>query len=92
MPVDEETFGDPMWDGLDLVEYDSVPTWKYSSPHNIRRTTEQANPDYAVSCGENCHAAAGAEVYLREADLYEEGSPLPDYDANLPVVIEDFHQ
>ncbi len=87
-PVSTTTYD--TW-GLVLPEL-TAPTWKYASPHNIRLETAQTTSE--GSCGASCHAASptNTEIYLREADLYDEGSPLPDYNANLPIVIEDFHR
>ena len=73
--------------GLSLPEYDSKPTWQYSSPHNVRRWTPQTTlPDGETRCGVMCH---GTENYLTEADLYDDtGAPLPDYNANIGIVLE----
>jgi len=90
-----DTFSDDMWGVLTsgLDDFDSRPTWRYSSPHNIRLWTEQTRVEGARSCGDNCHDEADTfnGFYLREIDLYDDGTPLPDYDANLPVVIDEFH-
>ncbi len=95
VPVSEtDTFNDPMWDGLELNNFDAVPTWKYSSPHNIKLWTAQTTVEEGQGCGFSCHDGEDTYkgIYLRETDLYDEfEAPLPDYDANLPVVIEEFH-
>jgi hypothetical protein len=79
VPVDPDTYAD--W-GLSLPNYLDEPTWKYSSPHNVIRNAPQS-----ASCG-TCH---DSEYFLRETDLYEADgvTKLPDYDANLGVVIPD---
>ena len=82
-PVDPGTFDD--W-GLSLPGYDNVPTWKYATPHNIIRVTDQVGE--AGSCFSSCH---GTDYYLTESDLYEADgtTPLPDYQANIGIVITD---
>ncbi len=87
VPVSTTTY--ESW-GLSLSEL-TIPTWKYASPHNIRKITDQTTSDGA--CGASCHASSptSVDIYLRETDLYDSGTPLPDYNANLPIVIEDFH-
>lgn len=84
IPVDTETY--EIFGLTDLPNFDDLPTWKYSSPHNILRWTEQTTVEDGAGCGSNCH---DSDYYLREADLYDEfGTPLPDYNANLPYVID----
>jgi thiosulfate/3-mercaptopyruvate sulfurtransferase len=81
-PVDPDTYAD--W-GLSLPNYDSKPTWQYSSPHNVRLTTAQTSPPEGEGCAFACH---NTENYLIEADLYDDtGAPLPDYNANIGIVI-----
>jgi hypothetical protein len=96
VPVDpDSTYNDPMWggSGLDLDNFNDVPTWKYASPHNVIRNTTQCE-DAGGGCGSSCHDNADTYkgYYLREVDLLDAlEQALPDYDANLPVVIEEFH-
>ena len=88
-PVSTETYED--W-GLDLPDFDTIPTWKYSSPHNIQRWTAQTTVEEGQSCAASCHGSGnGTEsFFLREADLRDEqGAPLPDRDANLSVTVPD---
>ena len=84
VPVDPGTFAD--W-GLDLPNYLSRPTWQYTSPHNIRRVTAQA-----IGC-DTCHDSPDGPngYFLRESDLYEDDgvTKLPDYDANIGIVVPD---
>jgi len=88
-----DTFNEAMWGGLELSGFDDIPTWKYASPHNIKLWTPQTTVEQGQDCGAACHDTQGTYngYYLRETDLYDDGTPLPDYDANLPVVIEEFH-
>ena len=87
-PVDPETFAN--W-GLTLDQYDSRPTWQYTSPHNIRKSTAQTTVETGQSCFAACHGSAdGPDGFLlRESDLYEEDgtTPLVDYSANEGIVI-----
>lgn len=87
-PIDPNTFAN--W-GLSLPDYLSVPTWQYTSPHNVIRSTPQTAAVDGQSCAYSCHQSAdGADGFLlREADLYEADgtTPLVDYDANIGIVI-----
>ncbi|HOX24857.1 MAG TPA: hypothetical protein PLL30_03715 [Candidatus Krumholzibacteria bacterium] len=87
-PVDPETYAN--W-GLDAPDYDSRPTWQYASPHNIALATPQTAAVAGQNCAYSCHRSpSGPDGFLlRESDLYEADgtTPLPDYEANLGVVI-----
>lgn len=87
-PIDPESFAN--W-GLSLPEYDSKPTWQYTSPHNVIRSTPQTAAVDGEGCMYSCHQSAdGPDGFLlREADLYEEDGTtrLVDYDANIGIVI-----
>ena len=87
VPVDPSTFSS--W-GLSLPGYLDAPTWKYTSPHNIQRWTPQTTVEPGQSCNASCHGGAGG-VYLRESDLYADDgvTPLPDYQANVDLVMPD---
>ena len=90
VPIDPGTYSD--W-GLDLPGYLDEPTWKYASPHNILRWTPQTVPGQGGSCSLTCHRTpdSPAGYFLRESDLFEADgvTRLPDYDANIGVVIEE---
>ena len=88
VPVDPNTYED--WGlVLDPTYYDTEPTWKYASPHNIQRWTAQTTS--AGFCGGNCHGGGTDNIYLMESDLYEEDgvTVLPDYNANIGIVMDD---
>jgi len=92
VPIDPGTYAD--W-GLDLPGYLDEPTWRYTSPHNILERTPQTTVEEGLDCFSACHATQDSPDgwFLRESDLYEEGGgvQLPDYDANIGIVIrEDF--
>ena len=85
IPVDPGTYAD--W-GLTLESeyYNSEPTWKYTSPHNILLQTPQTTVESGEGCSASCH---GSEYYLTESDLYgaDGVTALPDYEANIGIVI-----
>jgi hypothetical protein len=87
-PVDPGTFDN--WN-LDLPAYEDKPTWQYTSPHSIQRSTPQTAVAEGDGCMTACHGAAdGPEGFLlRETDLYEADgvTPLVDYQANIDIVI-----
>lgn len=81
IPVEPE-----MYDvyGVTLTDYASLPTWKYATPHNIRRNTPQT-----ASCA-NCHDERG--VYLTSAyldSLVTRGVGLSDEIAANAAVVTD---
>ena len=89
VPVDPGTYAE--W-GLALPQYTSVPTWKYTSPHNVLRWTPQTTPpEGSTSCSATCHGTPATRdgIFLREIDLYAEDgvTPLPDYEANIGIVM-----
>ncbi len=89
VPVDPGTYDD--W-GLNLPGYLDVPTWKYTSAHNILRNTPQTTVEEGQACGTACHGTPDSPQgwFLRESDLYDgNGQPLPDYNANIDIVITD---
>ncbi|MFN2371631.1 MAG: hypothetical protein ABR506_10850, partial [Candidatus Krumholzibacteriia bacterium] len=84
--VSPETYAN--W-GLTLTAFEDKPTWLYSSPHNIRKSTLQTAAVAGESCSYSCHqSATGFEgVLLRAADLGDPGTPI--YNANIGIVIPD---
>ena len=86
IPVSEDTFRG--W-GLDELEsYDAVPTWKYTSPHNIRRWTAQTDTTGGKSGCEGCHTdTPEQDFFLRASDL--EGLTPGEQSANQNVIVPD---
>ena len=76
-PIDPNTFSD--W-GLALPNFDALPTWKYASPHNIRRNTPQTDTTGTGSCMAVCHNSE--TIFLRAADLRDY-----EVNANAGVVV-----
>ncbi|MBW2147572.1 MAG: hypothetical protein JRI22_11180 [Deltaproteobacteria bacterium] len=62
-------------DGMDPVDFYTLPTWKYASPHNIRRTTE-----HSKNCN-NCHG--NEDLFLSESDMY----PKKNIKANRALIV-----
>ncbi len=80
IPIARDTYAD--W-GLDLPHYDSEPTWKYASPHNILLKTAQTDTTGGKRCGASCH---GSDLYLTLDDLQ---THYPDeVEANKNIVLE----
>ncbi len=71
--------------GLALSDFESKPTWLYSSPHNIRKSTEQTAIIAGQSCSFSCHQSDS--LLLRAGDLGDPGTPI--YNANIGIVIPD---
>lgn len=68
IPIAEDTY-EP-WGIGSLTNYESVPSWKYASPHNIRLLTNRTSADgETASCGP-CHETPDeGGFFLRQADL-----------------------
>lgn len=77
IPIARDTFSS--WGIADLVNYDSEPTWKYATPHNIQRWTPQTTVENGW-CGQNCH---NSEYYLTLDDLDPQ-----EIEANKNIVLE----
>jgi hypothetical protein len=73
VPVAPDSF-DYYGDNL-LALFNSLPTWRYATPHNIQRETPQN------SACENCH---GSDQYFLTAEVV---APL-ELEANQPVIVE----
>lgn len=58
-----------------LALFDALPTWKYTTPHNIQRVTPQA---------ETCNACHGNPDLFLTADKVNP----EELEANLPVIVE----
>lgn len=72
VPVVRDTFG---YYGEDLLpNFDAVPTWKYTTPHNIQKDTPQ-NAD----CN-NCHG--NADLFLTAGDVAPD-----ELEANSSVIV-----
>lgn len=56
---------------LDDQSYTSAPTWKMTTPHNIRKITPQTDVEDGGFCGENCH---NSDLFLRESDIEQYNS------------------
>lgn len=71
VPTVPDTFS---YFGVELSNFDQVPTWKMSTPHNIRKSTPQNR-----TC-DSCHG--NPELFLTKEDLGPNAS-----DADLKIVV-----
>lgn len=72
VPVNRKLFDFYVRDGL--TNFDKVPTWKYTTPHNIQRVTEQ---------NKTCNACHGVEsLFLMQKDVVPE-----EKNANKDVIV-----
>jgi hypothetical protein len=76
-----------------LVDYAALPTWKFATPHNVRRWTERTEVSGNGGCAANCHIGApmgdpaNVKYYLFK-DYVESNWPL-EVEANQPVYVDD---
>jgi len=71
IPVAPNTF--EAWGVAALSQYDSEPTWKYASPHNILRWTARTDTTGGGQCWSHCHNnwVGSLSTYLRDEDLQD---------------------
>ena len=77
IPVSRDTYAS--WGIADLPQYNSLPTWKYASPHNIKRWTAQTDTSGGAGCAAKCHKSG---YYLTLEDLVPE-----ELEANRAIVL-----
>jgi hypothetical protein len=88
IPIAEDTFGP--WGVGDLNDYEALPTWKYSSPHNIQRFTSRTDTTGSVGCSSLCHNTPDDKTgfFLRQSDLDEMLNPR-EQAANQEYIVPD---
>ncbi len=75
-----------------LVDFDALPTWKFATPHSIRRWTERTEVSGDDGCAASCHIGApmgdpaNVMYYLFE-DYVNSNWPL-EVEANQPVFVD----
>ena len=74
-----------------LTDFDALPTWKFATPHSVRRWTERTEVSGNDGCAASCHVGApmgnpaNAVYYLFE-DYVGSNWPL-EIEANQPVFV-----
>ncbi|NOX90572.1 MAG: hypothetical protein GXO77_16325 [Calditrichaeota bacterium] len=54
IPIAPDTYDN--WGGsISLSSFETAPTWKYATPHNIQRRTPQTDTTGTSWCGQSCH-------------------------------------
>lgn len=59
IPIAPDTYANWGTASASLPDYDKYPTWKYASPHTIRRFTERTQVAAGKQCYQNCHTKTG---------------------------------
>ena len=81
IPVVPDTYKN--WGIANLPKFDSEPTWKYTTPHNIQKWTAQTDTTGTNGkCGASCHEST--EYYLTTKDLFDF-----EIEANKDIVLDD---
>ncbi len=81
IPIAPDTYAS--WGISDLPNYNSEPTWKYTTPHNIQRWTAQTDTTGSEGrCYLKCHTSQ--EYYLLTSDLLDY-----EVEANKEIVMDD---
>lgn len=91
VPVSKDAFKNSPWDTPLMSNYEAMETWKYTSPHSIKRWTERTlvDPDWLIpdsssydesNCYLGCHYHDSDRVLIN-ADIYLQNSDT-QYDLN----------
>ena len=76
-----------------MTNFNDLPTWKFATPHSIRRWTPRTEVAAGDGCAASCHIGApngnpeNAKYYLME-DYVQTNWPL-EFDANAAVIVDD---
>jgi hypothetical protein len=90
VPIDPDAFS---FYGVELENFDAVPTWAYATPHNIQRITPQT--ESCLSCHENddvfltADAVAPEERGANAGVIVESAPPMPEGFENVITGQED---
>lgn len=78
--------------GITITDYTAEPTWRFTTPHNIKKRTTQSYPDGypdSATCSANCHG--NEDLFLTEGYInskIQEGVMVSEeVQANQPVVV-----
>ncbi len=71
---------------LNLAQFDAKPTFKYTTPHNIKRWTVRTQVDAGKACYDKCHIIKEGTSY-RNKELYLFRSDLQDWEINADLGI-----
>ncbi len=87
VPVATDTYAS--WGLTDLSGFEDEPTWKYASPHNIRRWTARTEVDDGQDCYLACHQSEDGPDgwFLRASDLAD--LPAVEAAANAHLIVPD---
>ena len=93
IPVSKVSFSNWGSASEDLTGYDALPTWKYTSPHSIRRFTARTDTSGGKGCQESCHmgGAHGDSTnikYFLTKDYVNQNWP-DEVNANENVYVDD---
>jgi len=81
IPIVPDTYAS--WGIADLPYFDSEPTWKYTTPHNIQKWTARTDTTGSEgSCSVKCHDSV--EYYLTNSDL-----EAFEVNANKDIIMDD---
>ncbi len=89
-PVVPDTYAP--WGADPLAAFDALPTWKYTTPHNVRRWTPRTQVAAGAHCASACHLGepggsdANADLYLWR-DFVDAGWPV-EAGANESVIVD----
>lgn len=87
VPIASDTYAN--WGQPELDEFAALPSWKYASPHNIRRWTARTQVEEGMECYESCHGSPNRSDgwFLRAVDL--ESMTESEREANSHLVVPD---
>jgi len=92
IPISPDSYANWGAESANLPDYDKYPTWKYTSPHSIRRFTERTQVEAGEACYMNCHTRTGlGDPVNKKYYLYQEyiQTTWPDeVNANTATVVD----
>ena len=89
IPIAPKSFSNWGAGSANLPGYNSVPTWKYTSPHSIQRRTALTDTTGGKQCMESCHISSNPEnkKYFLFKEYVETNWP-DEVNANEPVYVD----
>ena len=89
VPIAPSTYDNWGAAGL-MTNYDDEPTWRYTSPHSIRRFTARTDTSGGVGCSASCHIIANParnnKFFLKQQ--YIQDNWPDEVNANSSVVVD----
>jgi hypothetical protein len=75
--------------GHQYSNFDVLPTYNYTSPHNILKITDRTDVEDGASCGSKCHIRKEGDQFINKGlYLFEEDLEPYEVNATKPIVVD----